>query len=414
MADHETKIVVTGDSSGAQGALQRVVGAFKNVHATVNFLGSAFKRLMASFGLFGLAVNGISSLVQSFKSLREWLNRTEEISRRLSMQEALNLSKEATDRLTKSQKYYNEELSKSLDNLERLKNNADLTLSSAYSVEDRRNQYEKAKEMALAETPEERSEVERRWRVKEEGIQRRREWDRMGAAADNELDKANHLDAAAEKAEKHGKDIWLEKEKAEARFRVDWSNEAKEEYYKNQDELLDRYWKNEDEIKKLRAEAAQARERADTLYRARNELQAVGSAAELQYDREVKDEAIKKQEEERDKRIREEQFKKAERLAELRRQYEAAEKARRVEQEIADSRTENLKSDIDEYQSFARSLSGIGPSENRLTALGLGSGVAAKADISGDVKRIIDLIKIEIDEIKANRPNEFTPLVIGE
>ena len=41
---------------------------------------------------------------------------------------------------------------------------------------------------------------------------------------------------------------------------------------------------------------------------------------------------------------------------------------------------------------------------NRLTAIGLGSGVEARAGIAGDVKKIVDLLKEEIQATKDNKP----------
>lgn len=60
---------------------------------------------------------------------------------------------------------------------------------------------------------------------------------------------------------------------------------------------------------------------------------------------------------------------------------------------------------IDELGGFADRLAATeGVSANRLTALGLGSGVDGRGGIAGDVRKIIDLLKEEIDATKANKP----------
>lgn len=78
MADntHETKIVISGDASGATSALKRVqdlVG--KGLIGTLNGLREAVSKVMGAFGLFGLAVQGVQALIEGFKKIHEWMNR---------------------------------------------------------------------------------------------------------------------------------------------------------------------------------------------------------------------------------------------------------------------------------------------------------------------------------------------------
>ena len=56
-------------------------------------------------------------------------------------------------------------------------------------------------------------------------------------------------------------------------------------------------------------------------------------------------------------------------------------------------------------ESFAERMAATeGVSQNRLTALGLGSGVEGRSGIAGDVKKIVDLLKEEIAAVKDNKP----------
>lgn len=56
-------------------------------------------------------------------------------------------------------------------------------------------------------------------------------------------------------------------------------------------------------------------------------------------------------------------------------------------------------------EAFAERMAATeGVSQNRLTALGLGSGVDGRAGIAGDVKKIVDLLKEEIAAVKDNKP----------
>jgi len=56
-------------------------------------------------------------------------------------------------------------------------------------------------------------------------------------------------------------------------------------------------------------------------------------------------------------------------------------------------------------EAFAERMAATeGVSQNRLTALGLGSGVEARGGIAGDVKRIVELLKEEVAATKDNKP----------
>ena len=77
---------------------------------------------------------------------------------------------------------------------------------------------------------------------------------------------------------------------------------------------------------------------------------------------------------------------------------EAAAEARAAREKEQDAR-------IGELDGFAGRLAATEDvSVNRLTALRLGSGVDGRGGIAGDVRKIIDLLKEEIDATKANKP----------
>lgn len=86
MADntHETKLVISGDASGATNALNRVkdlVG--KGFIGTLNGVREAVSKVMGAFGLFGLAVQGVQALIEGYKKLHEWMNRAETAAKAL-------------------------------------------------------------------------------------------------------------------------------------------------------------------------------------------------------------------------------------------------------------------------------------------------------------------------------------------
>ncbi len=67
-------------------------------------------------------------------------------------------------------------------------------------------------------------------------------------------------------------------------------------------------------------------------------------------------------------------------------------------------------------EAFAERMAATeGVSQNRLTALGLGSGVEGRSGIAGDVKKIVDLLKEEIAAVKDNKPERTDGVaIVGE
>ena len=67
-------------------------------------------------------------------------------------------------------------------------------------------------------------------------------------------------------------------------------------------------------------------------------------------------------------------------------------------------------------ESFAERMAATeGVSQNRLTALGLGSGVEGRSGIAGDVKKIVDLLREEIAAVKDNKPERTDGVaIVGE
>lgn len=67
-------------------------------------------------------------------------------------------------------------------------------------------------------------------------------------------------------------------------------------------------------------------------------------------------------------------------------------------------------------EAFAERMAATeGVSQNRLTALGLGSGVEGRSGIAGDVKKIVDLLEKEIEATKENKPEHTDGVaIVGE
>lgn len=94
------------------------------------------------------------------------------------------------------------------------------------------------------------------------------------------------------------------------------------------------------------------------------------------------------------------------------------EERRAAAKRAAKAAAEEAKTDVEKRQDLASDLESVARnaasadlvSTNRLTAMGLGSGVSGGSGVASDVKRIVDLLKEEIKAVKDNKPRD-TPSV---
>lgn len=75
-SEHSVKINIEGNSTSAEGAFARVKAAVTRAEKALLSVRSAVNRLMTAFGTFGMAVQGVISLVNAVKWLYDKLTES--------------------------------------------------------------------------------------------------------------------------------------------------------------------------------------------------------------------------------------------------------------------------------------------------------------------------------------------------
>ena len=191
----------------------------------------------------------------------------------------------------------------------------------------------------------------------------------------------------------------------EIRWRTAMEARNGDEEAQRKAEEADKRWQQEyDAAMKIKEAMESLRKEADSI-RARAGEMAGGSLAGR-----IRNEATQRRidNEERDSAAKAEQAKKAEEERKAKR--DADEKRRAAELEAHERvRAENaersrLAGTLGSMADAAASFDGV--SQNRLTAMGLGSGVSATGGVAGDVRKIVDLLKQEIEATKNIKSGE--------
>lgn len=435
MADsntHEIKIVINGDSNAAVGALKRVVTALHSVR-------SAASKLMSVFGIFGMAVHGVQSLINAVK----WLtNKLTEASRELAKfkwdTEMRNAANE-TARLVGWHEKLAKLMKDELDTLNKQRAIANITAQGKKDFEDGQREADRARQIYEAKTPEEQQALRNRFAAEDE--QRARDERQAQRKSDIErLDKEESVySSKARSLRDNNADIdkQLENEKFNL-VRANGKEDEAEPIKKRIEALKKRKEANEAEIAQFEKEAKFRRDQIDALKGQKDytgptagEWQRRGKAEE-----DAKKKAEAKQRELEDKKLEGKKQKEIaaldpnaedydERKAKIERQYaekEAQLKVERAKEEdraIAEQELKNIQAQnaIADRESEARKqaeqkqraeqyedrLAGEIDSwrpRNRLTAMGLDSGATADhtaQDQARNVKKLVDLLTQQVD-----------------
>lgn len=475
MADntHNTKIVISGDASGATGALNGVKDLLTNgVVGALHGVRSAINRVMQAFGLFGLAINGIKLAVDGFKKLHEWMHRAETAAKALREELAKSNYENAVARAA----YAYKKLNKNLEEANRLEKERSAILAARKTTErdvedadtERRKQLEISRLDPNAKNyAEQKKEIERRYEIAASDTKRARAnedtraeakslydqaaaKDRDAALLEKEWKRANAItDTAVERKWKAGMEARSGDEGAKKR-----AKEAEEDFRKAFDfaakikEEMEKASKEAESLRRQAAEkaggnlAANIRNDAEK-QRIENEAKAEAAEKKRKDDEDAKrdNEKNAKEQKTRDQNLEDKSLarKKEEDLAalnpsspdyerqkkEIERTYEsraAADKVKRAENETdrkaaeEEERTILIRHDRERAEERAGLASGLferaasfdGVSQNRLTAMGLGSGVSATGGVASDVKKLVDLLKQEVEESKKLNEKDYS------
>ena len=484
---HNTKIVISGDDSGATGALNRVNGLLNGgVVKALGSVRSAINGVMRAFGLFGLAMQGIQIVIEGYKKLSEWMHRAETAAKALREELAKASHEIAVERAEDAYKRLNKRIEESIRlEKERSKILADRKTTSR-DLEDadaeRRKQLEISRLDPNAENyADQKKAIERRYAIAASDTKAARAREDNNAAAKELYDQAKGKDSEADRFRKL---YAMNRQNAKVaewnaqKFRIesDEKGDAADEKAKKWAEEFKKASKAAEEFKEkmvaARKEAASLRRLAgekaggNLSANIRNDAEklaiennAKAEAAEKkkQADKELKqkkDQEDKEQKQEADKNAKEQKtaqqsledkklarqkeedlaaldptdkdYEKRKREIEYTYAVKAAEnKIRRADNETdrqaaeeekkalsikynAESRNADLTGMVEREEAWREKLAAqqTGVSQNRLTAMGLGSGGIDRTaqDQAKDVKTLVSLAREQIAVIRENKP----------
>lgn len=461
MADntHETKITIGGDASGAIGALSRVNGALKGVFKSVGKLTTYLSRL-------NWAINAVTTVVDGLKKLNEWMHRAETAAKALREELAKASYENSVAHASEAYK----KLNKNLEETVRLEKERSQILASRKTTErdledadaERRKQLEISRlDPNAANYDDQKKEIERRYAIAASDTKAARARDDAQSEAKSLYDQAASKDREANEL---GKLLKRYDRNASTAVERSWkaamdARGGDEDAKKKAEEAAKEERKAVEDAKKIREQMEAARKEAESLRRLAGEKAGGNLAANIRNDaekqriaNEAAAEKAKEQKQEADKNAKEQKTRdqnledkrlarqKEEDLAalnpadpnyekrkrEIEQTYairEAENKVKRANNETdrhaaeeekkslgirfnAENRNEAISRGMEVAE---RTASFDGVSQNRLTAMGLGSGVSASGGVASDVKKLVDLLKQEVEESKKANGKGDTP-----
>lgn len=473
---HNTKIVISGDDSGATGALNRVKGLLNGgVVKALGSVRSAINGVMRAFGLFGLAMQGIQIVIEGYKKLSEWMHRAETAAKALREELAKASYEAAVLRADEAYKKLNKDLAESLRlEKERSKILADRK-TTGRDIEDadaeRRKQLEISRLDPNAENyADQKKAIERRYAIAASDTKAARAREDNNAAAKELYDQAKGKDSEADRFRKL---YAMNRQNAKVaewnaqKFRIesDEKGDAADEKAKKWAEEFKKASKAAEEFKE---KMVAARKEAASLRRLAGEKAGGNLSANIRNDAEKlaiennakadaaekKKQADKEQKQKKDQEAKEQKtaqqnledkklarqkeedlaaldptdkdYEKRKREIEYTYAVKAAEnKVRRADNETdrqaaeeekkalsikynAESRNADMTGMVEREEAWREKLAAqqTGVSQNRLTAMGLGSGGIDRTaqDQAKDVKTLVSLAREQIAVIRENKP----------
>ena len=398
MADDtsEVKIRITGDDSGATGALNRVIGLLNGgVVKALDSVRSGIARVMSALGLFGMAVSGIMLVVEGYKRLTDWMNHAAKAAAELHIASVFKDAADAMNRLISRQAIYNKLLKEELADLNRRKELQGIKQSGKEQRETEKREIARAKEIAGAANEDEERAIRQRWAEEDELRERGKRYRELKGNVAEETEMAAIYGSKARVAEENVKAADDAIADLRANF-VRMDEERFKEAMKEIAALQEKRKANAEAAAELRKEAEMAEKRAELYRQQIDDVRNGGGVAKAKNEAENAKIAREKAEqdfEERQKKARESDKAATEFV-------KAYEEDQRKERESRIATAEGVAE---------RTASFDGVSQNRLTAMGLGSGVSASGGVASDVKKLVELLKQEVEESKKANGRGDTP-----
>lgn len=407
MADNSNKvdIKVNADANNAVSGLSCVRQGLQNIRSAI----TGVTRTLASLNW---AIMAVQTIIGWFQSLHEWMNRAANAAREFARELERERIASAAEAATEAYKKLNKELAEA-NRLEKERNAIlDQRKAASRSLEDANLEHDKQMEIAKLDTSsatyeEDRRAIERKYarRASEMSAARADEDNREGARRLNEEANAKdrQADALEQKYEREWERYWESSGRTSfAKQQAARGEEGALERYKAAKQQSDKDFetaeKTREAMEALRKEADSIRARAAEMTGGSRAAHIRDEARQAQISNEERGEEARKKKAEREAAEREQEQKRKEQEREAERQEReriAAENRERTEKIGMFSRMESA------------AVSADAVSQNRLTAMGLGSGVSAQGGgVANDVRKIVDLLKQEIEATKQIKPGE--------
>lgn len=393
-SEHNVKIRITGIAGSA-------VSAFAKVTSSLNSIRIAASKVMTAFGVFGMAINGINTLIDGYRRLKEWMGRAAEQAKAVRHEIESAYYASAIANAAAAYEKLNASIARNLQ-LERERNEiVDGRKATERSLEDAALSLEKQEEIAALDPDapdyaEKKRAVERKYESKASDVAEARASEDSRAKADRLYEQAAARDRDADALELKYKAAAAAEDRAvERNWAAGMAARSGNEADVKRAEETEKQWKEaHDFAKKIKEEMEKAREEAQAIRTRAGENAGGNLAAKLTNQavqteirqRQKEDEAAKKKEAEKKK---EEDDKKARDEASRKKADELAEENRRKLEKAS------ALSGMADRLAAADSVGA-----NRLTAMGLGSGVQGNGGMASDVRKIVDLMKQQVEETK--------------
>lgn len=414
MADESNKVTikVNAGTKDAESGLSRVWQGLNKVK-------SAVSGVMQTLARLNWAVMAVQTIVSWFQKVHEWMNRAATAAREFANELERERIAAAAEAAADAYRKLNKELAEA-NRLEKERNAIlDQRKGMARDLEDANLERSKQMEIAKLDPASEtyadaRAAIERKYARRASNMSTARADEDSRMAAKRLYAEAEAKDRQADALEQKYEREWERAYDSSGR-----TSFARQQAARGEDGALERYKaakaqsdkdyetaeKTKEAMEALRKEADSIRARAAEMTGGSRAAHIRDEANQRRIDNEERGEEARKKKAEREAAEREKEQRQKEQEREAERQEREAERQER--ERVASENRERAEkiSMFSRMEGAAVSADGI--SQNRLTAMGLGSGVAAQGSgVANDVRKIVDLLKQEIEATKQIKPGE--------
>ena len=414
MADESNKVTikVNAGTKDAESGLSRVWQGLNKVK-------SAVSGVMRTLARLNWAVMAVQTIVSWFQKVHEWMNRAATAAREFANELERERIAAAAEAAADAYRKLNKELAEA-NRLEKERNAIlDQRKGMARDLEDANLERDKQMEIAKLDTSsatyeEDRRAIERKYARRASNMSTARADEDSRMAAKRLYAEAEAKDRQADALEQKYEREWERAYDSSGR-----TSFARQQAARGEDGALERYKaakaqsdkdyetaeKTKEAMEALRKEADSIRARAAEMTGGSRAAHIRDEANQRRIDNEELDEEARKKKAEREAAEREKEQRQKEQEREAERQEREAE---RQERERVASENRERAEKIGTFSRMADAMvSADAVSQNRLTAMGLGSGVSAQGSgVANDVRKIVDLLKQEIEATKQIKPGE--------